>query len=218
MKIVLIISGFIFCFISCNNHNDRDNFKRQKELRQYIESREDMELSESFVPKNEFVFLEVIERQSAKIISSKSKYLGVPGRLIDFPTYNYYDSMKVLKTRDRHFNFDKEKLKLIIGKGLILGDFRGGGAATGLYDINYLPYFNGETGIYEIDSTGAVYMRHKNIYYKIDIGKTIIDSSFFMLTIEGPDGGVVRVKKEFHISNHGLLNKNAIIFDTIRNN
>jgi hypothetical protein len=218
MKVVLIISGIIIFLISCNNYNDRDKIKEQIELKQYIESREDIELSDSFIPNNKFVFLEVIEHQSAKIISSNSKYFAVPGRLIDFPTYNYYDSIKELKTRDRSFSFNKDKMKLIIGKGLILEDYRGGGAATGLHSINYLPYYKGETAIYEIDSTGAVYMRHENIYYKIDYGKTIIDSSFFSITFKGPDGGVIRVKKEIHISNHGLLNKKAIIFDTIRNN
>jgi hypothetical protein len=105
---------------------------------------------------------------------------------------------------------------LIVGKGLILGENRGSGGATRLYGINYFPYFNEETGIYEIDNSGNIYLRHKNIYYMIGSGKSLIDSSFFNMKIDGTQGGEIRVKKEIRISNHGLVNKDAIIFDTIK--
>lgn len=213
MRYIFILFGFVF--LSCQDIFYYKN-REQEKLKQHIESKEDIELPIKLIPNDKFVFLEIIETQTAEVFPKNKNIISIPIKYIDFPMYFYNDTLKKIKTLDKSFKPDFDEFKIVLGHGIWLGKNRGSGGATRLSEIKYFPFYNGETAVYEIDSLGSVYLRHENKYYKINFNKTIIDSSFFDLELNGNEGCRLKVKREFKISNHGLLNKTAIVYDTIR--
>jgi hypothetical protein len=204
-------------FISCNNINIDKQIKNQEDLKKYIEELYDYHNPENIVPDDKFIFLEIKELHTARIVKNNSKIIEISKKNIDFPMYCYNDSLRRVLTWDKYFKPNKKNLKFVLGKGTWLGENVGSGGASGLDYAYYFPYFNKETAIYEVDKSNTVYMRYKNIYYKAVVGGVIKDSSFYTIKIGENLKGRLIVKKDITIINHGLIDKNKLISDTIHN-
>ena len=80
------------------------------------------------------------------------------GLNIDFPTYSFDETSKILSGQ---FNFEISKsLKLIYGDGSSLSGVVGSGAGTGLYGIYDFPYKKGNIEIKEIEPDGTVHIQY----------------------------------------------------------
>ncbi|MCK5368612.1 MAG: hypothetical protein KAQ62_08660, partial [Cyclobacteriaceae bacterium] len=82
------------------------------------------------------------------------------GLLIDFPTYDFDNSTKILKG-EIDFAINKT-LKIIYGDGISLSGVVGGGAATGLTGIYDLPYEHGKLKIIEMEFNGTVHFKYND--------------------------------------------------------
>ena len=95
---------------------------------------------------------------NTKGVLLEGNYLGGPN--IDFPTYNFDKTSKIL---NGIFDFEVDKsLKIIYGDGESLSGVAGAGAATGLYGVYELPYAKGKFEIKEIDSDGTVHIQYND--------------------------------------------------------
>ncbi len=79
---------------------------------------------------------------------------------IDFPTYNFNQTSKILKGE---FDFEINKsLKIIYGNGKSLSGVVGAGAATGLFGVYDIPYAKGKFEIKQIDFDGTVHIQYND--------------------------------------------------------
>ncbi|HCY41798.1 MAG TPA: hypothetical protein DHV48_10650 [Prolixibacteraceae bacterium] len=82
------------------------------------------------------------------------------GLNIDFPTYNFNQTSKILKGE---FDFEINKsLKIIYGNGKSLSGVVGAGAATVLYGGYDIPYAKGKFEIKQIDFDGTVHIQYND--------------------------------------------------------
>ncbi len=180
--------------------------KNQDKIRQ-IALQSEFSSNSIVVPKNEYLFIEIMENETAEKITPNLN-AEYPYICIDFPMYNYTAENKKLESYEK--NFMLEGVKLIVGKGIWLGENVGSGGSTQLYGVNKLPFYTDESAIYKIDSTNTVYLRHLDKFYQVNQDETLTDTIVYNVKSEDNLNDILRVTRTVQISNYGLLKKNDI--------
>jgi hypothetical protein len=211
LYILFFLCARFFSIVTCQSQNFSDKIIEQAKYKLYFDSQGNFYNSNWTFPDTCFIFLEIMEFQSAEIISRNSDITNLPNENIDFPMYSYDVSLHILKTWDKNFISEKEKLKMILGKGIWLGENIGSGGATSLFSVYSFPSYEDETAIYEVDSLGTIFFRHENMFHKLKINETLSDTSFNIKTFEGKQGCKLRVARIIRFTNYGLINKTDLI-------
>ena len=204
MKKTISIFLILISFISCNKLIENKKSKEQKELKLYIENLKHKD-SKLNMPSDSCLFLEINTVITAKTINIKGDYI-TPIKHIDFPQYSFRNSTRTLTNWDENFKPEIEKVEVILGKSTSYGENFGSGAYSKLSTVNYFPFYENETAIYEIDNLRSAIIRHENIYYKLKIGTTK-DSTLYIEKLYNCERVV---KIELYLTNHGLINKKNI--------
>ncbi len=117
------------------------------------------------VDKTKYVFIE-------HSIVTHGQLINTPydnnGPHIDFPTYTYNTSTKIL-TGLINFNIS-EDLKVVFGNSKSLTGFAGSGTASGLTGLTRLPYKYEQLEIAKIDADGIAYINYKGNAFTLKPG------------------------------------------------
>jgi hypothetical protein len=132
------------------------------------------------------------------------------GLNIDFPTYSFNETSKILSGE---FNFEINKsLKLIYGDGSSLSGVVGSGAGTCLYGIYDLPYKKGYFEIKEIKPDGTVHIQYmdSSIVLKSNAEWVVVTSE---TDTQDYGEGIAKamITTTDKIVNHGIIEKSKII-------
>jgi len=131
------------------------------------------------------------------------------GLNIDFPTYKFDKTTKILKGE---FDFEINKsLKIIYGNGRSLSGVVGAGAATGLYGVYELPYAKGKFEIKEIESDGTVHIQYNDSLIVLKSNEEWVGISSEIDTQDFGEGiakaNIITTDK---IVNYGIIGKSEI--------
>ncbi len=131
------------------------------------------------------------------------------GLNIDFPTYNFDETSKILNGK---FNFEVNKsLKIIYGDGRSLSGVIGSGAATGLYGVYELPYAKGKFEIKEIESDGTVHIQYNDSLIVLKSNQEWINIASEIDTQNFGEGiAKANITTTEKIVNYGIIEKSKI--------
>lgn len=131
------------------------------------------------------------------------------GLNIDFPTYKFDKTTKILKG-ELDFEINKS-LKIIYGNGRSLSGVVGAGAATGLYGVYELPYAKGKFEIKEIESNGTVHIQYNDSLIILKSNEEWVGISSEIDTQDFGEGiakaNIITTDK---IVNYGIIGKSEI--------
>lgn len=131
------------------------------------------------------------------------------GLNIDFPTYNFNQTSKILKGE---FDFEINKsLKIIYGNGKSLSGVVGAGAATGLFGGYDLPYAKGKFEIKQIDFDGTVHIQYNDSLIVLKSNEEWVNVTSEIDTQDFGEGiakaNIITTDK---IVNYGIIEKSKI--------
>ncbi len=137
----------------------------------------------------------------------EGNYIG--GLNIDFPTYHFDETSKILEGR---FDFEINKsLKIIYGNGKSLGGVVGAGAATGLFGIYELPYAKGKFEINEIQTDGTVFIQYNDSLIVLKSNEEWVNESSEIDTQDYGEGiAKANIITTDRIVNYGIIEKSKI--------
>lgn len=154
------------------------------------------------IPSDEYAFLEYYQTNEGRALEGNPP----PGRRIDGPTYSFNPEAGELQSY--LFNsFDKDSLKVIIGRGLVLRGTEGGGLHSRLIPSSKVPFTEEKLTVNSLTSE-AISLSWGEKTLQMGAGDVWVEKSSTIDTLYLPEGRVVvENTTTYSIKYFGLLKK-----------
>lgn len=159
-------------------------------------------------PTGEYAFVEYYQVKEGKVLEGEVS----PGRRIDGPTYSFLPETGEVQSFLNN-NFDKDSLKLLLGRGLVLRGTQGGGMHSRLISVNNLPIKEDKLTIHGFGKDGMLSITWDDKDLNMIPGDVWVHSIMNVDTIDSPNGrAVVENTTTYSIKFFGYLKKDKFTY------